>query len=67
MRYLQEIYLDIVRVREAFKKINKYYKKENKKLKELEDAKEQLKFYYENLSKIKRKEDKVLFNKKIPK
>ena len=66
IKFLKEIYIDISRMREAFNILNGKYNKENKIInKELESAKSQLKFYYENLSKIKLKEDKETFIKRF--
>ena len=66
IKLLQGIYLDIARLKESFILVNKNYKQENLKLnKELESGKKQLKFYYENLSKIKLKKDKIFFNKRF--
>ena len=46
--------------------MNEKYRKENLKVnKEIESAKEQLKFYYKNLSQIKLNEDKILFIKRF--
>ena len=62
IKFLKEIYLDIARMKESFILVNKKYLNENKIInKELESAKKQLKFYYDNLSKIKLKEDKKIF------
>ena len=66
VKLLQGIYIDITRIKMAFQLINKNYNKKNKKLNiELEEAKKQLKFYYENLSKIKLKDDKKVFHKRF--
>ena len=66
IKYLQEIYVDIVRFQESLKIVNEKYRKENLKVnKEIESAKEQLKFYYKNLSQIKLNEDKILFIKRF--
>ena len=66
LKYLQEIYMDIVRFQESLKIINEKYRKENLKVnKEIESAKEQLKFYYKNLSEIKLNEDKMMFIKRF--